>query len=172
MNFILIGHKKRMGKDTVAKIMSDLDESAWILRFADPLKEIVADMLGVSVTTLDEMKNESPIFRDYLKRFGNGAMKHWFGQNVWRDLLIKRAENMQKVHGFETFIIPDFRFKNEYIPGAVTINVTGRHDDGDDHESETALDDWNYDYVIHNTASMADLRLQVSHIIDMIKENA
>ena len=171
MTYIMIGHKKRQGKDTVARIMAGLDEGAFILRFADPLKEIVADMFGVSTDTLEEMKNESPIFRNYLQRFGNGPMKTWFGLDVWKRLLVEMSEKLEREHGYHTVIVPDFRFPAEYIDGAVTINVTGRDHDGDEDDSETALDDWEYDYVIHNTASLADLELQATRVYDMIKEN-
>ena len=171
MTYILIGHKRRQGKDSVAKIIKSLDDRVEIISFAEPLKLLVADMLGVTVETLNTMKNESDIFRKTLQNFGNGVMKDIFGKNVWKDLLIQRAELLAKERGCRYIVVPDFRFPNEYIPGAYTINVTGLTKSVDTHESETALDEWKYDYVIHNIGSMADLELQTARVFQMIVEN-
>jgi hypothetical protein len=51
-------------------------------------------------------------------------------------------------------IVPDFRFKHEYLEMSknlkcFTINVTGG-DDSDTHISENDLNDFNHDYVLNN----------------------
>ena len=166
VNYILIGHKKRQGKDTLAALLVERLPDAHILRFADPLKEIVADMFGVSVPTLEAMKNESQIFRAYLQRFGNGKIKTWFDQQVWRDLLIGRAEALSE-RGAATVVVPDFRFPGEYIDGAVTVCVTGRDHDGDPDESETALDCWDWHYTVENSGTPDDLE----RIADMLAQS-
>ncbi len=171
MKIILIGHKKRQGKDTVAQMMAQRHGNAKILRFADPLKYIAADMLGVSVQTLEQMKNESEIFRKVLQRLGNGAMKDIYGKDVWKELLLKKAKDLEN-KGIGLLIVPDFRFPNEYIEGALTVKVVGLTRADDDDISETALDGWNFDYIIRNGASLADLQMQVDNVLRHIGECA
>lgn len=170
MKLILVNGKKRSGKDYFAELLKfQLEKEgkvAAVMSFADPLKDIIADTFEISAEDLDEFKNApesykidipttTPAiytetdFRKVLQRFGTEAMKKWFGEDVWVELLINRAQNSEA----EYIIVPDFRFFSEAIPGAVTIKI--KNDDvdnsGDVHRSETELDTFEFQHVIDNT---------------------
>ena len=164
MRVVLIGHKARQGKDTFAVMLKEAMEvygnKTSIFNFAAPLKEILSEALGVSRETLDAMKNEHEHYRSILQRFGNGKMKDYFGENVWRDIAISHIESMRDV-GVQCVIIPDFRFPAEYIDGAVTIKVVRPGVSiGDGHISETAMDLYDYDYTVVNDLDLDYLKLE------------
>jgi hypothetical protein len=103
---ILIGYRKRQGKDTFAEFLKeafiDLGVCAERYAFADAMKEIVADCLGLSLEELEDLKNneewlsyngKTMTFRELLINFGNGKMKKYFGKSVWRNITKKKASN-------------------------------------------------------------------------------
>lgn len=152
--FILIGHKKQHGKDTFAKMLKEHLGDAEILSFADPMREIVAQSLGMSIAELKEKYTRDSNLRDVMKRFGNGMMIEYFGEKVWRDVLLRRAAKLD----CEYIIVPDFRFHRELIEGAITVHVYNeRVRSHDTHQSEVDLNDFNFDYVINNNGSLEDL---------------
>ncbi len=164
--FILIGHKKRQGKDTFAKMLAKSLGDAEIMAFADPMKEVMAQLLGITVGNLDNLKNLDTHYRNLLKTFGNGKMIEIFGETVWRDALLRRAEKSNAKY----IIVPDFRFKREFIEGAITINVTrSMVKSSDVHQSETELDEWDYDASVINDGSISDLRMATYFIVKDIR---
>lgn len=171
MKVILVGHKKRQGKDTFAEyLIYQLDGKgirAEQLSFANPMKAIMAESLGVDMETLDAMKNGSEHYRSVLQRFGSGLMKKHFGDTVWRDMAVKEFEKLER-DGVDCVIISDFRFPCEYIEGATTINVIRNNECTGTHISETALDGYKYDYTIENTGSLSDLDNMADNMADII----
>jgi len=172
---ILINGKKRSGKDYSADLIKKRLEkkgyTAEIIRFADPMKFIVAETFGISEEDLDTYKNDvvefgyeikaypdnqpsvtilQDSFRGALQRFGTEAMKPVFGDNIWAKLLYKKAKKLD----VDFVLVPDFRFLVEYKKKAITLKI--RHDVlesecTDTHASETELNDFNFDYEIDNT---------------------
>jgi len=168
---ILIAGKKRSGKDHFAKLLkTELEDCGFavdVMRFADPLKELLAKTLGLTVEQLEEYKNfpdeyalhtvyyddqhiqriNALNFRQLLQNLGTEAMKDLFGESVWSDLTAKKTKESKA----DFVIIPDFRFLCEY-KGETTIKI--RNDDlktQDDHRSETELDNFEFDYIVNNT---------------------
>ncbi len=189
---IMIGHKKRQGKDTFANMVAEI-AGGKVLRFAGPLKEIIADTFNISLPELEELKNEEvtlihghyhwhkemvtvQTYRDVLQRFGTEAMKKQFGSTVWAELMVRRINEA----GSDVIIIPDFRFYPEYetlsqhfsniiTVGIVRGNRLCRHTHFEDtHTSETALDDFDYDITIHNTGRLSDLKFKA---VNFVKQN-
>lgn len=178
-HIILIGHKKRMGKDTFASMLAKLIGGK-IIRFADPMKQIIADTFNIPIIHLEDWKNEGDelmhttgypqTYRDILQRFGSEAMKKQFGEEIWADLATERIWDAAKTN--DVIIVPDFRFtpelesirwafhnKNTKI---VTINIIRPGIETDDkHASETSLDSYKYDHVINNNGQVTDLELDV-----------
>lgn len=154
--FILIGHRKRVGKDTFAHFVKEaIGDNAEIMSFATPLKEIVAEMLGISMERLDVLKNDpnSPV-RSMLIAFGNGKIKEYFGKNVWSKLLVKKAAEVDA----DWIIVPDFRFPEEYIEGATTIRVDRDLIKCDGNEADVALSNYAFDALVHNNYGLDDLK--------------
>lgn len=163
--FILIGHKKRQGKDTVAKMLQKELGNAEIMSFADPIREILAELMGVTVEQLKTMYNDDSGLRNAMKTLGGGKLIEYFGKQVWKDLLVKRAEESDA----EWIIISDFRFKREYIEGSYTINIIRNEGDGDTHQSEVELDDFNYNITIGNNCCLHNLNEKVVKVTGIIK---
>ena len=183
---ILIGHKKRQGKDTLAAMLADITKGK-VLRFADPMKGIIADTFDISVMQLEAWKNDGSsvahdypeegttweqTYRDILQRFGTEAMKKQFGDDVWGKLMVDKIEwESNKV-----IIIPDFRFETEYrvLRAAfpkdriVTVNVVRSPESYDSHVSETALDEFKYDYVLMNISDLEYLQALAVTLWDRI----
>jgi hypothetical protein len=146
------------------------------------LKEIVATTLGISITDLEDAKNNKlPVdiggvqftdCRKLLQVFGTEAMKPWFGKNVWADLFIKLDIKDKPI------IISDWRFPEEfnvlskYYRNIVTVRVLGATDNSDKHPSETSLDAFPFDYVLDNSKKDEGIKEVVRKFVRTINEKS
>lgn len=170
---ILVNGKKRSGKDFFAtKLKEELESQGKIVEimaFADPIKDIIAKTFNISDENLDFLKNRKEgvylykqerqyddtthirltDFRSVLQIFGTEAMKPWFGEDVWVNLLKSRVvENPE----LDYVIVPDFRFLVETISNT-TVHIENKRvkDESDTHASENELNDFTFKYTINNT---------------------
>jgi hypothetical protein len=162
MPIILINGKKRSGKDYFAELLKEEiekhDETVEIIAFADSIKNILCISLGVDLDTFNDYKNDrEPIIikgkeyndvRLFIQKFGTEAMQNALGKTVWVDVFLKQVELSYAPY----IIVPDFRFKHEYIKDAHTIKVVNNYiKSKDTHASETELDDFEFQHIIDNT---------------------
>lgn len=176
MKIIAIGHQKRVGKDTFAKMLQKQlgEQNCIILSIAQPLKEIVADALGISLATLEDWKNEeiklkykdySISVRDILINFGNGKMKEIFTKQVWIKQVVRRADASTAKY----IIIPDFRFKEEFdflttfFYSVVTIKVV-RGDVLPTNKADKNLQHFSFDFVVDNNGGLKDLEQKAKEL--------
>lgn len=171
MQLILVNGKKRSGKDYFAQMLkaefAKCGKTAEVMSFADPIKRIIARTFDISLQELDDYKNEARSvgvshskmdgyefekltdFRLILQRFGTEAMKEWFGEDVWVQLLMGNANHCNA----DFVIVPDFRFLTEELLGAITVKI--KNDDfdnsGDTHRSENELNDFKFMHTFNNT---------------------
>ena len=119
---ILINSGQRCGKDTAADILKDrlteLDKSVLIIPFAEPVKKVVSEFLGVTVEELDVMKNEktnvtvgkrSLSARDFIIEYSNDIKvmtSEYYFLNKTIDTIMETA--------YDVYIIPDLRYIIEY----------------------------------------------------------
>jgi hypothetical protein len=187
MEFILVNGKKRAGKDYFAqslkKELETLGHTAQVMSFADPIKDMMATTFNITHEQLDEMKNEEAVIgtqeatfdgyecyhltdmRKVLQNFGTEAMKPWFGEDVWVELLLKNARDS----GSDFVIVPDFRFLTENIEGGFTVKICNsdvENNASDNHRSENELNDFEFMYEIDNTGHPDVTKL----VQDLIKE--
>jgi len=181
MKLILVNGKKRSGKDYFARSLSTLlraqGKSAEVMSFADPMKEIISTTFGITLAELDDYKNDpykyivsvfeddfgvhETTFRKILQLFGTEAMKSHFGDDVWINLLLKRAAKSKA----DYVIVPDFRFKVELVSD-ITVNVANKDIvSTDTHPSETELDEFEFSYYIDNTGQ-PDMKESVLKFIE------
>jgi hypothetical protein len=121
---------KRAGKDSAYKYIRDKHDDprrpVERLAFADPLKEVTTDILGINGHPIDEMEsfktfgyvdihhdNSLPRRwvikgRDFLVRLGE-VHKRVFGQDFWVDLCLPRDSD----HRNQIWIVTDVRHPNE-----------------------------------------------------------
>lgn len=193
----LINGKKRAGKDYVANILkAQMEKRGYkvaVVSFADPLKKVVAGTFGITLEELEEYKNnpqEYPImipagertfrqidFRYILQMFGTEGAKPVFGDDIWaslaRDIVEKYFQD-----GFDIVIIPDFRFKIEFLSFSETRFLEDDIDvktiyisnisipvNSDSHASETELDTFSFDIRMDNS-----IKNRPVHIIQQINE--
>lgn len=182
MRTILVSGKKRSGKDwTAAAIKSELESLGYsvdIIAFAEPMKDIIATTLGITLDELEQFKNNTKQFscsvtdnydrspehttdfRNILQQFGNEAMKKYFGPTVWRDLAINRINESTA----DYVIVSDFRMPEENLTDSLSIKIHSGAVSTDTHRSETALDDYQFDFTLNNT----DHQLTQSHIHEFV----
>lgn len=165
----------RTGKDTAAKCLKELGFKR--VAFADTLRNAAYQLNPAIAVYSGEW--ESPIFlqniidkhgwdgykstryaneiRRILQRLGTEVGRNLIGEDVWVEATFNSLPS-------DRYVVADCRFPNEanYIrerydgliirierPGVGPIN---------DHPSETALDDYDFDFVIQNDGSEADLK--------------
>lgn len=168
---ILVSGKKRSGKDyttgLIAESLRSRGHSVEIKSFAEPMKQIISVIFGVSLGTIETAKNEPHNFpivmtqshaksnavrfstdmRQILQKFGSEAMKPIFGDDVWARLMDQYVQSSSA----DFIIVPDFRFLIEHIPSAMTVRIKcNLAESADQHVSEIELDDFAFDYVLNN----------------------
>ncbi len=165
VKIIGLSGKKRSGKDTVYGMIAD-HALALRLAFADSLKEELAWACNVSTDFIEEHKES---FRLGLQWWGTEFRRGLCGDEYW----VKKMKNLIEEEtrllcqfgegGKPVFIvITDVRFPNEctFIRNLGGINVRivrGATRSADQHPSETALDDFKFDYVIDNNLGLKEL---------------
>lgn len=122
--------------------------------------------------------------RDLLQKLGTEAMRNGLHQNVWVNALFADykcvpADRAPNGWDCDNWIITDMRFPNEYKAikdkGGITIRVnrpghgTSMTDLASAHPSETALDGFEFDYIINNDGDLEKLISLVRDILE--KEN-
>jgi len=166
-NIVLIAGDKRAGKDTVANIIADRIEKVTILHYADLMKEILAETLGMSLEELETKKNDYNFkHREYLQRFGM-KMREVFGEDVWVDKLKAVIQHIPSDH---LIVIPDFRIPNEALDGATTIKVINpRAKRTDKHISENALNNFKFDVTVINDGTLEQLDDKVEDVLGRLR---
>lgn len=134
----------RAGKDFTATQLKSyyesIGKSVELYSYAAPMKRIAATLFGISLTELDEFKNNpdqvsiewyrngistpsfagETNFREFLQRLGNEAIKPIFGDAVWANL----AQQYISKSSADIIIITDCRFNVELKAiGGVTVRV-------------------------------------------------
>jgi hypothetical protein len=167
---ILISGYKGSGKDFVgdklANRLSTFTRDLEVYHFARPMKEILADTLGIEAYMLETWKNDGfsvtlpngkeVLFRTMLEHLGNEAMKPKFGQEVWANLLMNKVLSLGRP---SYVIVPDFRFKIEdsfaqkhsSVLNIIKVRVTSPQvKRTSNHASETEMDEIKFDFMFTN----------------------
>jgi dephospho-CoA kinase len=199
-NFYNIEKKLFSIDKTLTYLDSTYQRMFQVIKFADPLKQMVALMLGVNVEQLENREfKESELDENwwkyvvretfnYLENKGNFSdlylekltprkilqlMGTEVGRNIHPNVWVNIA--MQKADKSDKIVlIPDMRFKNEMkavqFRRGITVRVNRNVETGT-HPSETELDNESFDFVIDNNGSLDDLIAQCHKLYKFIKEN-
>jgi hypothetical protein len=177
----LIG-KKRTGKDTFAAVLVEKFGFQRVA-LADPLREAVYRLNPIVGTfplqhegivrvrewrlqeVIDELgwekaKDYVPEVRAQLQRFGSDAIRE-IDDQFWIRAAFARINALRKAG--TPVVVTDVRFPNEadaihYANGFLVRILRDLPDDGDSHASETALDDYAANVVLHNNNEVEDLQ--------------
>jgi len=168
----------QVGKDTVANYLVERYDFVKV-SFADPIREAlyrldpkvdIADMRGVSLRAAvdglgwENTKVDSEDTRKLLQRMGTEVGREMFGEDFWVN------QGLLKASQHDNVVFADTRFENE----ANAIRKHGgqvwrvhKHDHGpvNNHPSETALDDYRFDWTLPNYAGIEDLYVLIDSIM-------
>lgn len=185
---IAISAKKQHGKDCVANIIQELTNNKFrVVKFADKLKDFVCDLISCTRSDLEneEFKN-TPLGDEWdfldndcikqkmtprllLQKIGTDALRDNVHKNIW----VNSTLSSYKENYF--WLITDLRFLNE-IEGlskfnSYTIRVNRPSIKYcDEHESETALDNYkNFNYFIENDSDLDSLKEKVKEILSELE---
>jgi len=178
-----IAGKKKSGKDLAAKYIQDIlrkkDPSrlTGAVGFADGVKSVAAEALSINRMTFFEDKNKEKLFRigkdteltgrEILQRVGTELFRVGMCDDFWVHRLMKVIKGQPDFF----MVITDVRFPNEVEAvegaGGVVIRLLRNTGLKDEHESETALDDWEFSHFISNNESKEYLYM---HLETLIKE--
>ena len=171
MNVFSFPEKAKNGKDTTATMLKEMLEkngkNVIIAHFADLLKYICKTYFG-----WDGQKDERG--RHILQYVGTDVIRAK-SPNYWADFIVNFFSMFQDE--WDYVILPDCRFPNEYelfkYSGIDTVLVrvvrpnfvSPLTPEQQAHKSETALDDYHFDYVIQNDEDLDKLRVTVAILI-------
>jgi hypothetical protein len=157
------------------------ESSTWgVRKFAGKLKEVASILTGIPVYLFESQEfkktdlgpewayfhpehqwdDGSPVYtrmsvRQFLQKLGTEAMREGLHPDTWVNATFASYNA-----AIDNWIITDTRFPNEAVAvkerGGVLLRVNRNTDTGD-HPSETALDDYQFDYVIENDGDLTSL---------------
>lgn len=175
MQIILISGKAQVGKDSTALILKDKFEKqnkkVLITHFADLLKFICKKYFNWS-----GLKNYQG--RTLLQYVGTDIVRN-IKPNYWVDFIIE-VLSIFKDH-WDYVLIPDCRFKSECTRwgedwDTTTVRVERLNFESpltpeqQLHPSETALDDYNFDYTIRSENGLDNLEKEVGKFLVWLQE--
>lgn len=176
---ILLGGKKRTGKNTAEKFLKNYLEtkgfSVATVSFAEPLKEMVAMIFDITLEDVEFYKNNpnktwielinshnqvvaQTDFRRVLQKFGTEVRNAYLGRNFWVNL----AKDKVTASRADYVIISDWRFiheASEMMKDFDTKTIIINKDTGsvDTHASEKELETFIPDYQISNEGTLEQL---------------
>lgn len=175
MKVICISGKAQHGKDTVAACLVESlrakGKKVLLTHYADLLKYICR-------TYFDWNGEKDEIGRTILQKVGTEGVRSK-DPNFWVNFIVKILQFFP--NEWDYVVIPDTRFPNEIEvlrennidtilvrverPGFISPLTVEQQN----HPSETSLDDYKYDYVIHNDGTTADLHIKINNFYQQIK---
>jgi hypothetical protein len=193
MTIIAISGYATCGKDTVADILV-ADYGYTKYSWADTLRNAAAvlnPIVAYDTRTVgrgavryndaveeygyNEAKARFPELRRILQYLGTEVGRNLIDDNVWVTATLKRIASERSLS--DKIVIPDTRFPNE--ANAVRIRSESKNfvvrvtrpgvGPVSDHPSETSLDDFDFDYTLHNDGTLAELADRVEELREFVE---
>ena len=160
----------RSGKDTLADHLVE-SRGYTKIAFAEPMREALVRLnptievgsfklaklaTAVDVWGWEELKSISPDIRGLMQRLGTEVGRQMFGEDFWVQQTMKRVAGVDG-----NCVVSDVRYPNEARAirdaGGIVIRVERNGVDApNNHTSETALDSFEFDYVLRNDGSIKE----------------
>lgn len=177
MKLIGVSGRKRSGKDSFAERLTTAHGFTRVA-FADPMRELALalDPLISEGWRLSELVDafgwegakENPEVRRTLQRLGTEGGRKVLGENIWVDTAMTTAH---AIGG--PVVFTDVRFPNEAQAvkraGGVVVRIERQGlPAGDLHSSETAMDDWLFDFIVHNDDTLDALHSEADRVLSHV----
>lgn len=174
MKVITISGKAQAGKDTTAKLLKDQlnseQRSVVVMHYADLLKYQAKTLFGWN-------GNKDKVGRTLLQHLGTDIVRKK-NPNYWVDYLV----GVLKMYDgeWDYVLIPDARFPNEIECMKKNFDCISLHitsvpygsmltEEQMNHPSETALDDYDFDYAILNDRTEEGLTKAVKDFLEEVR---
>lgn len=179
-----ISGKIGSGKSTVAEIFKI--NNFYLDSFANSVKDVSNIIFGFNRTKLEGISKEDRIWRETPnQKYSDLLGKNFsprdsliligtnFGRNqIHKDIWVETVFNRYYLSKNKNLLITDVRFPNEYESikkrGGIMIRIERENLYKLDHESECALDNYIFDYVIENNGTLEELIEKVNNIISLL----
>jgi hypothetical protein len=144
-----------------------------VKKFAGKLKEVATLLTGIPTHKFEDQdfkktnlpeewntwypnqdRSEPMTVREFLQKLGTDAMRNGLHTNTWVNATFANFSNTSR------WLVTDLRFPNEAAAiiekGGLLVRLERDSDTGD-HPSETSLDNYDFNIVIENKGSLAEL---------------
>lgn len=161
------------GKNTVAEIIQKLQpEKKWQIKgFSHKLKEVASLLTGIPVGMFESQSFKQSYLtgwdmdvRTLLQRLGTDAIRDGLHKNAWVNALFA------DYRAGDNWLVVDTRFPNEADRIKLYNGLVIRVERGapvNTHPSETAIDDWDFDFYIKNNSDIESLTKSVEALIQI-----
>jgi hypothetical protein len=180
---IIVGYKKRVGKDEFYRITKESFSSLNVHRvaFADDLKEEIYERLlkedGHQISVLDNPETKS-LLRPFMQWYGTEYRRNAIlggDPDYWIKKVLNKINTIQKQDPDSIIVITDGRYPNEHNAvkelGGVSVKISRSSvfDPQDQHSSETALDKYEgFDFHLENEGSLDEYKEKVIKLINQL----
>lgn len=177
MAIILISGKAGCGKDTAADHMVDVlnknNQKTMKIAFANYLK-----FLAKQYFNWNGEKDDTG--RTLLQQLGTDVVRNQYNRDFWVNNVVDIIEVAKNFFDYQHFIISDWRFENEF---SFIETVLGHfriikmrierpqydkilNKEQENHPSEKALDDFEFDYILINNGGLEDYANQLTYFLN------
>lgn len=170
-----IGSGKDLAAELTQSLLQNSDDTmmgfpTWqIKKFSSKLRQIASLLTGHSPNEFESrtlkdsyLEDFSMTVRELLQKLGTDAIRDHVHKDAWVKALFSDYQPTSN------WLISDVRFVNEAAEikrrGGVIIRLN-RANPISDHQSEIALDNYTFDYVINNTGTKKELQKQLELIL-------
>ena len=183
MKCIIISGKAGSGKDMTAHFMREkLEEKGKrviTIHYGDAVKWVLRDYFD-----WDGKKDE--VGRTLLQMVGTDIVRARH-PNFWTGIVVGLIQAFEPTSNFDVALVPDARFPNEVdislenLKNCVSVRVERTNEDGTpwinpvltedqrNHPSETSLDVFAFDYIVHNDEGLDTLRESAQTLLKDLK---
>lgn len=177
VNLIGISGRIGSGKDTFAHLLMQRLDAYWeVKKYAHKLKIIASILTGVAVDKFEDQSFKAQkmpaewgemTYSEFLQRLGTEAVRNNIHTNAWVNAFYADfvAEGIGNDLSEPQWIVTDVRFQNEAdeikARGGIVVRISRNESSAENlHSSETALDNYPFDYIINNRGTLKGLESQ------------
>ena len=180
---IILSGKSGSGKDMMAQFMKEElakhNKKVIIMHYADALKWILREYFEWN-------GKKDAVGRSLLQMVGTDMVRA-IHPGYWTGIVVGFLQAMEPTSNFDLAIIPDSRFENEIdialenLKNCVAVRIERKNEDGSpwvnptltedqrNHPSETSLDHYGFDYIVHNDEGLDTLRESAKTLLEDLK---